>query len=236
MGYKFNRKKTRNILTSFIYKMAKLKFTSDAKKFKIYSNLSWIFNRLSQEYSFGAIYPHEHPARILTLNYIKTEVNENDTILDLGCSNGDYSYELSKICKEVVGIDYNTYAIEQAKEKFKNQNLSFYCMDAILYFKNFSKTFDILICSHLLEHLDDPENFLLTFKKYFKKIYIEVPDFNSSFDNIIREKIGLLPHYTDADHINEYSREEIENLIHKLNLKIIKCEFRYGVMRYWATQ
>lgn len=234
MGIKFERKKPRNILTSIIYRLGILPFASNKIKFNIYSDLSWIFNRLSQENSFGCVNPEEHPTRLLTLNYILSEVNKDSTILDVGCSHGDHSFRLSEICQEVIGIDYNLKSIIEAQNKYKRDNLSFICIDAKKYLLESAKTFDIMICSHVLEHLEDPKSFLKLFKNYFKKIYIEVPDFDNSYINFLRNSLGLPAIYSDSDHIFEFSRDDIEKILNELELKIIKCEFRYGVMRYWV--
>ncbi len=234
MGQKFTRKKPRNILTSIIYRLGVLPFASKRSKFKLYSDLSWIFNRLSLENSFACMDPEEHPTRLMTLKYIISEVNADSTILDIGCSQGDISYKLSEICKEVVGIDYNFKSIINAKNKYIKNNLNFLCMDASEYLLKSEKKFEVMICSHIIEHLEDPKNFLRSYKNYFKKIYIEIPDFDNTYVNILRNKIGIQPHYSDTDHVFEFSRDELENIFKELNLKVIKCEFRYGVMQYWV--
>ena len=236
MGHKFQRKKIRNVVTSLVYRLAILPFASRKRKFHLYSDLSWIFHRLSQEYSFGANTSGEHPARKLTLNYMRKEVGINDTILDVGCSSGEYSFALSEVCKEVIGVDYDKKAIDWAKTKYKNNNLSFICADALDYLQKNDRSFDVMICSHVLEHLEDPGEFISQYKQYFRKIYIEVPDFDNSNINILRENFGLPLIYTDSDHIYEFSREDVEEIIINNGLKIISCEFRYGVMRYWAER
>ena len=102
------------------------------------------------------------------------------------------------------------------------------------YLHKVDQIFDVLICSHIIEHLSKPSEFLLGFKKYCKRIYIEVPDFDNSFINIIRQIIGLTPYFNDPEHVYEFSREEIEDIIIKADMRILDCEFRYGVMRYWV--
>jgi len=76
-------------------------------------------------------------------------------ILDVGCGRG---YILSKVPSEhrqLFGFDISLEGIEQAKQRVKEGN--FYLGDASnIPFK--SDTFDCLICSELLEHIqgDDP--------------------------------------------------------------------------------
>ena len=47
-----------------------------------------------------------------------------------------------------------------ARQNHKRDNLSFVNQDAIEYLKHTDKIFDVLIMSHILEHLDNPSEFL----------------------------------------------------------------------------
>jgi len=75
---------------------------------------------------------------------------------------------------------------------------------------------------------------LRSFKDYFSYIYIEVPDFDNSHINLVRQRLNIPLNYTDDDHVQEYDRNEMEMLITSLDMKIEHVEFRYGVMRYWV--
>jgi len=76
----------------------------------------------------------------------------NERILDLGCGLGRFSYPISKFCAEVIGIDISEYAIQQAKQRYKDiDNLKFICMDVLDI--DYKDEFDKILCYHLLEHL-----------------------------------------------------------------------------------
>jgi phosphoribulokinase len=75
---------------------------------------------------------------------------------------------------------------------------------------------------------------LRRFKDYFSYIYIEVPDFDNSHINLVRQRLNIPLNYTDDDHVQEYDRNEMEMLITSLHMNIAHVEFRYGVMRYWV--
>jgi len=74
--------------------------------------------------------------------------------------------------KTAVGIDHNTVHILKAQQTFRQENIQFIHGEAFEYLQQNKKTFDVLILSHLLEHLDEPAPFLENFKKYFRFIYI----------------------------------------------------------------
>lgn len=85
------------------------------------------------------------------------------SILDIGCSTGIITNELSAVCKNIVGVDIDTEAISYAKNHFHKKNLSFHVGDAMrLPFK--SNRFDIVTISHVYEHVPDQ-------KKLFDEIY-----------------------------------------------------------------
>ena len=75
---------------------------------------------------------------------------------------------------------------------------------------------------------------LRSFKDYYSYIYIEVPDFDNSYINHVRQRLNIPLNYTDEDHVWEYDRNEMEMLITSLNMKIEHVEFSNGVMRYWV--
>ena len=92
----------------------------------------------------------------------------------------------------------------------------------------------VLVLSHVLEHLDEPEAFLTQFSARFGFVYIEVPDFEGSAHNLLREQFGLELSYADADHISEFGRAELENLAQAAGLRIVDVERIHGVQRLWC--
>lgn len=58
--------------------------------------------------------------RELEIKLIKSYLNKEDCILDVGCGTGFSSANYSEIVKEILGIDYAKNMIEIAKEEFKN--------------------------------------------------------------------------------------------------------------------
>ncbi|QQG47061.1 MAG: class I SAM-dependent methyltransferase [Candidatus Woesebacteria bacterium] len=84
-------------------------------------------------------------------------------VLDIGASTGIIDNVLAKHFKKVTGTDIDKEAIKFAQNKFRSSNLRFEIEDAMkLSFKKSS--FDIVICTHVYEHVPDP-------KKLFSEIY-----------------------------------------------------------------
>ncbi len=78
------------------------------------------------------------------------------SLLDVGASTGIIDNILAQKVGQVTGIDVDKAAIAYAKKTFHKKNLRFTVGDAMkLQFKN--NSFDILICTHIYEHVPHPQ-------------------------------------------------------------------------------
>lgn len=233
MGIKMNRKKERNLKLSFFYKLARFMPFNSKKKLKIFLDLAWIFNRLAHEETFKTGY------KIDTRHYdafLLKYINNDYSILDIGCGNGSV---IEKIItntqnRNITGIDYNQTSINAIKEKF-GDSINLVCDDLFNYLNNNKEIkFDVIVLSHILEHIENPESFLNRISNISKYYYIEVPDFESNNLNLYRKETNTDLIYTDIDHVSEFDRNELEAIITNANLEILEKEYIFGVMKYWC--
>lgn len=76
-------------------------------------------------------------------------------VLNVGGSAGAIDNFLAEYARRVVGVDIDDSAIQHAQETFVKDNLEFQVADALnLPFDEAS--FDVVICSHVYEHVPDP--------------------------------------------------------------------------------
>lgn len=81
------------------------------------------------------------------------------TLLNVGGSTGIIDDILSEHFKYVINIDIDKSAIEHAKSTFRRNNLTFQVGDACnLPYKD--DAFDVIICSHVYEHVPFPERMM----------------------------------------------------------------------------
>jgi SAM-dependent methyltransferase len=234
MGVKVERKKPRNFLLSFLYRAQKLIPLSGEKKFRLFLDLEWIFDRLAHEASFKHYSVIDHPFRIYSRKFLLSNINPTDRVLDLGCHFGDISFFVAEKAKEVIGIDHNAASVQTAKARYQRENLTFVHAEAFDYLSKNENKFNVLILSHILEHLHGPEEFLKKFKGFFQNIYIEVPDFDRYQLNHYRKDLGVKLIYSDDDHVSEFDRDEVLEILKASNIEVLRSEWRHGVQRFWC--
>ena len=234
MGIKIKRKKPKMIWASLMYRLHKILPLTRRAKLKVFLNMEWMFDRLSKEMSFTNYTVDTHPGWVFRRQFFQKHLNENFTVLDLGCATGALTNMIAEKAKKVIGIDHNKWDIEKAKTTYKKNNLEFYHGDALEFLSNNKEHFDVLILAHILEHLDNPKEFIYAFKNYFRFIYIELPDFDSSVLNHFRKDLNMQLVYTDDDHVSEFDRFELETLLTECNIKIVESVYRFGVQQLWC--
>lgn len=134
------------------------------------------------------------------------------TLLDVGCNNGWKTRErfFDKNFKKIIGIDCLDQLVDQARERFGNDVLSFYACDVAtedfteklqqIMQKENIHAFDIIHCSFMLMHTKEQEDILKRLKTFLapggKLIAIE-PDDSTSYmnpdpDGIYKEFLQVL--------------------------------------------
>lgn len=162
--------------------------------------------------------------RQLLDNFNKTLVKEikqlkPQSILDVGCGEGFTLEKLRKerIGKKLVGVDFLDRAIKIGKEIHPKIELK---KGSIYDLKFKDNTFDLVICSEVLEHLDDPEKGLEEIARVTKKYAVlSVP--NEPFfmmGNFLRGK-NWSRWGNDIEHINHWTFWQFKQFVGtKLNV------------------
>jgi len=102
------------------------------------------------------------PLNIVRNNLILREIPKKGSkaILDIGCGRGFLDIELGKKGYHVTGVDFSEEAVNFAKKLSEQNNLSktvnFIVGD--LFKLVFDKQFDIVICSEVVEHIEDDKS------------------------------------------------------------------------------
>lgn len=139
---------------------------------------------------------------------------EPGNLLDIGCSYGLLMEYFIKKKWQVTGIDISKNAINYAKSKGLN------CYNTNV--ENFvpERKFDVIVMSHVLEHLEKPIESLKIIKEWLLPagiIYIRVPNVDSRFlPSIYQNFLGELKPF---EHLFYFSKTTLNLLLEKVGLK-----------------
>ena len=203
-------------------------------RFGVLLDLEWVLSRLCHEYSRKVIAPAEQAHTGEAITFLSTRINREHSVLDIGCGSGEIAAGVTQLAAEVVGIDLSEESIAVARNEYRLEGLRFEVSDVFDHLTAGAPSVDVVILSHVLEHVDVPDILLAEIAKKCRFLYLEVPDFDHSALNRHREYLGLALIYQDPDHRYEFDRSDVRTLLDQNSFRIIDHEFRYGVQRYWC--
>ena len=150
-----------------------------------------------------------------TSDIAKYVPDKNKSILDIGCANGGLLIELKRNgYKNVVGLDPSPACIDYVQNEHQIEAHLGSLFGADHLFSD--QHFDIVILSHVLEHIVDIQ---MAYEKALSllsksgQIYVEVPDASRYSDYYV------VPYfYFDCEHINHFDLGALSNLALKYGL------------------
>lgn len=147
----------------------------------------------------------------------------NKSILDIGCSDGFFSYKVSNYAEEVLGIDLDPVRIKKAnfiKSYFKLDNCNFLTQDICAIE---DEKYDIGLILGLLHRLPDPLLFLKKVTNICDELIIEYKYYKSNkniayYGNAQKKSNDLNKLYFI------FSPNCLENILSNFNFRIINAE------------
>ena len=78
-----------------------------------------------------------------------------ESLLEIGCGTGKNTVFLAQIAQQVNAVDFSQGMIEKAREKVQAENVRFAMMDITQPWKFDDRSFDLIVCNLVLEHIRD---------------------------------------------------------------------------------
>jgi SAM-dependent methyltransferase len=151
-----------------------------------------------------------HPKHHLWIEhnrYIYDAIREGDRVIDIGCGASEYQQWIAEKAAEVLGVDLRPERVEESRGNNTRKNVRYELMDVTKSLP--AGQFDVAICSHVLEHLDDPVSFLKALALRVPRLIVKVPLADSHWTKLVRKEVGDF-WMDDPDHRREYSVEMLQ--------------------------
>ncbi len=135
------------------------------------------------------------------------------SLCELGCGTGAIICELQRRCvaQEYTAIDYSVEAIEYLKKRSNG----IHCIAADITDNAFkiASDVDVVVLSHVIEHLEDPLSFLRSdaLRVHARHIIVEVPLEDlwfGRFKNLFRDRL-----VSDSGHVQFYTPSSFRNCL-----------------------
>ncbi|HEY9260596.1 class I SAM-dependent methyltransferase [Chitinophaga sp.] len=198
-------------------------------------------------------YEYNRITDIKRLNFItdslKKNIPDGGRVLDVGCGNGVISRHLGQFGYEVLGIDISEKTIAVANQRNTYPNVKFAAISAEELTAQ-GETYDAVICSEVLEHLDHPHLLLHTIHASLKDeglLVVTVPNGNGPRElcvtrpmlkarnnpalwtsiNKVKSVLGFKgttaqSQADNLDHVQFFTRKDLQQLAQISNFKIVQ--------------
>ena len=194
--------------------------------FKFFSKIS---NRFDQRYNISKF----SKERIQIWTHLLNKYSKNKfTALDMGCGNGIFSFLLAKLGLNTVGIDAVDEMIklcEKHKLKTNLKNINFKQAD-ITHAKELKlDKVDILICSSVLEYVDNIEDTLESFCNLVKDngfLIVSLPNENSLYrkcERLFFKLFGKPEYYKHVKCVT--SLNYLNKAVSTYNMKLLESRY-----------
>ncbi len=145
---------------------------------------------------------------------------QNTKVLELGCGTGEFLAELQKRGCQVWGVDFDKNAIKVAKKYFDLKNVFALSFDDFFQRRDLPQ-FDVITFFEVIEHLDNPLEFIQNVKKILK------PDGKIILSTPCRDRflVGLAHWDFPSHHLTRWNKTAISNLFQKINFSISQIDY-----------
>lgn len=154
-------------------------------------------------------YEGRHPKHWLWKShkqFFLDRLRTGDRVLDVGCGASAYLLWMAEMGCRVTGCDINPARVEQAKGLMSHENLRFEVRDVTNSVRAGDDRFDVAICSHVIEHIDEPVPMLAALRNYAERLFVAVPPRDNRWQKVMFQDLGL-QWKDDEDHRREYTPE-----------------------------
>ena len=202
-------------IKSFLYRSSELAYRVFPKKATLtfYCYLTYILRavtwRLACRYYGQAMTEHRGDVP----EFVLSQICPDDTVIDVGCAEGNLTRLIVKKAGRVVAVDIDKGYLDRIDKSEKGLEKAVFINGDIVDLK-LNETFDVAVLVHTIEHMDNAGAILRKISEIARKIVIETPDQES--DWLSNTLVGLgIEERGDDKHVKLYNgislKEELED-------------------------
>lgn len=179
---------------------------------------------------------------MLTVDFDRLNVSEGDIALDAGCGLGRHSIQFMKRGAHTCCLDLDLECLRKTRYTIaqmntdsglgKNSGFMVHIGDALnLPFKD--ETFDRIICSEVMEHVDDDFKACSELARVLKKdgrIAITVP---TIFSELLYDALTFEYFTSPGGHVRKYMPKKLANIMRQNGLEIYAVDFKHSFHTIW---
>lgn len=179
---------------------------------------------------------------MLTVDFDRLGVREDDLVLDSGCGFGRHSMEFFSRGAHVISMDLDIESLLKTRYLLKQMKLNGQCKkssssmvhtgDALnLPFRD--NTFDRIICSEVMEHVDDDNRACAELARVLKKngtIAITVPTIISE---LVYDALTYEYFTSPGGHVRKYVPSKLADLMRQNGIEIYAVGFKHSFHTIW---
>ncbi|RMH34350.1 MAG: class I SAM-dependent methyltransferase [Nitrospirae bacterium] len=187
----------------------------------------WQDASYQEAYAFDSAVRDRYPA----IRRVWGELRRPKRVLDYGCGNGVLTYWLwwNGFGEEIIGVDISHTGIESARRNFSKPGLRFETLETVGQLA--SGSFDVVVSSHVLEHVDNPQTALSTMAEKAEWLVIEVPLERCLWPEVATRLRGRSRKDNPLGHVNFWDRTGFKAFLHNHGLLVIR-EYQYASAPY----
>jgi SAM-dependent methyltransferase len=182
----------------------------------------WADSLYQQSYAFDSAVRDRYPA----IKIVCGDMRQAGKVLDYGCGNGVLTYWLwcNGFGNEIIGVDVSQTGINNAQKSFARQGLTFATIDALSGLAPGS--FDVVVSSHVLEHIDHPEVALAGIADKAEWLVLEVPLEKCMWQDLVARLKRKSRKDNPLGHVNFWNKATFIQFLKKSGLLVIR-DYQY---------
>lgn len=182
----------------------------------------WQDDSYQQAYAFDSAVRDRFPA----IQKVWGSLKKPGRALDFGCGNGVLTYWLhcNGFAEEILGVDISATGVRSAQSHFARPGLRY---ELSGYLDESAESYDVVVSSHVIEHIDDPAAVVQRLKSLAEWMVIEVPLERCLVQDWLAALRGRARRDNALGHVNFWTRQSFRQFLQDNGVLIVR-DYQYA--------